>query len=181
VLFADPIYAVLGRIANIPKSHAYGLDGDVTWAITDHLTAMASATYIDTYIGTYIGVNEAGLPQNFKGGQFPYSPHWQGALTLNYDTPINDAFGLQATVNEHWQSGSCADLCTNSVYAIKSYALLNASIGIHTSDNRWLFSLWGRNLTNKYYWSSVANNTNTYVRFPGMTRTFGASLTYNFQ
>ncbi|MEI9988614.1 MAG: TonB-dependent receptor [Rhizomicrobium sp.] len=180
VLFADPIYTVLGRVANIPTSHADGVDGDVTWAITDRLTAMLAATYVETYVGNYLGVDESGNPANFKGSQFPYSPHWQGALTLNYDTPITDTLGLQATVNEHWQSKSCADLCTDAVYAIKSYGLLNASIGLHSLDNNWLFSIWGRNLTNQYYWTSVANNTNTYVRFPGMTMTYGASLTYNF-
>ena len=29
--FADPIYTALTRLDNVPKSNAYGVDGDLTW------------------------------------------------------------------------------------------------------------------------------------------------------
>jgi iron complex outermembrane recepter protein len=58
--------------------------------------------------------------------------------------------------------------------------LLNASVGIHTLDGKWGLSVWGNNLTDEYYWLSVTQNANTVIRFPGKTRTYGASLTYRF-
>ena len=58
--------------------------------------------------------------------------------------------------------------------------MLNASLGVHALDDRWELSLWGRNLTDEYYWSAVSSNANVVVRFPGQTRTYGASLTFKF-
>jgi outer membrane receptor protein involved in Fe transport len=57
---------------------------------------------------------------------------------------------------------------------------LNSSIGIHTLDHKYELSIWGRNLTNTYYWSSVASNANTVVRFPGQPLTFGATLSARY-
>ena len=40
VYFKDPIYTALARLQNIPKSEAYGIDGDVTWRFdTEFLTS----------------------------------------------------------------------------------------------------------------------------------------------
>ena len=63
---------------------------------------------------------------------------------------------------------------------IDSYSVLNGSIGVHTLDGRWDLTFWGNNLTDEYYWLAVTQNANTIIRFPGKTRTYGASLTYRF-
>jgi iron complex outermembrane receptor protein len=44
----------------------------------------------------------------------------------------------------------------------------------------WELSLWGRNLTDEYYWSAVSSNANVVVRFPGKPTTYGASLSLKF-
>ena len=54
------------------------------------------------------------------------------------------------------------------------------TLGVHTLDGQWDFSLWGNNLTDEYYWLSVTQNANTIIRFPGKSATWGASLTYRF-
>ena len=179
--FADPIYGALGRLVNIPTSNADGIDGSATWAITDELTALASVTYVHTYIGNYVGVNQYGLSQQYEGSQFSYSPNWQGAITLSYVRPISADLAFDATINEHLQSKSCADLCDDPAFHISGYGLLNVSVGIKSQDGAWDFALWARNLTDTYYWNSVADNADLLVRFPGQTRTFGLSLTHNFQ
>ena len=63
---------------------------------------------------------------------------------------------------------------------IDGYSVMNASIGVHTLDGKWDLTFWGNNLTDEYYWLSVTQNANTVIRFPGKTRTYGASLTYRF-
>ena len=66
------------------------------------------------------------------------------------------------------QTDSHANLGEDPLFKIKPYGLLNGGVGIHTLDHRYELSIWGRNLTNTYCWSSVASNANTVVRFPGM-------------
>jgi outer membrane receptor protein involved in Fe transport len=180
VYFQDPIYTALARLANVPDSEALGVDADITWRVTDDLTLIGSATWLDTRVNGYNGINASGVAQLYDGNAFPYSPTWQTSGTIVFDRPISDSLGLQAALNGRWQSESAADLGDSPTFAIDSYGLLNGSIGIHDLDDRWELSLWGRNLTDTYYWTAVASNANVVVRFPGQARTYGASLTFNF-
>ena len=86
----------------------------------------------------------------------------------------------KAAIAGRYQSKSHADLEGDPRFVIEDYGVLNASLGVHALDDRWELSLWGRNLTDEYYWSAVSSNANVVVRFPGQTRTSGASLTFKF-
>src|SRR5690606_39859786 len=74
VYFADPIYTTLLRLDNIPKSRAYGLDGDLSIDVTDSLNLSVAATWLKTEIQGYVGINAAGQLFDFDGFAFPYSP-----------------------------------------------------------------------------------------------------------
>lgn len=178
--FADPIYTALARLQNVPESRAYGVDADITWRVTDDLTLIGAATYLDTEVINYNGTGPDGLAHVYDGVPFPYAAEWQLSGTIIYDRPISPTMGFQAAINGRWQSDTAADLGDQSTFEIDSYALLNASFGIHALDDRWALQVWGRNITDTYYWTSVASNANVVVRFPGQTPTYGVSLTFNY-
>jgi iron complex outermembrane recepter protein len=178
--FADPIYTALARLDNVPKSTAYGVEGELTWSPSRFLTLAASALWLQTEIQDYIGTNAAGQPQNFDGAEFIYSPEFQGSLSIIFDHEISDALGLQVTLNTRYQSESNTIFEDLPLYALPSYGLVNASIGLHGRDDRWSVTLWGRNLTDEYYWSAVASNANVVVRFPSPPLTYGATLGFKF-
>lgn len=180
VYFPDPIYTALARLQNVPESEATGFEADATWHVTDNLTLTGTATFLETKVINYNGTNAAGQPQLYDGRAFPYSPETSLAGTVIYDTPISDTLGLQLALNGRWQDDSAADLGDSPNYVIDAYGLVNASVGIHDLDGAWSASLWARNLTDEYYWTSVASNANVVVRFPGQPLTWGASFTYNF-
>jgi iron complex outermembrane receptor protein len=180
VYFADPIYTALARLQNVPQSEATGFEADATWHVTDNLTFTGTATFLETKVINYQGTNAAGQPQVYDGVSFPYSPELSVAGTVVYDTPITDTLGLQLALNGRWQDDSAADLGDSPTYVIDAYGLVNASVGIHDLGGAWSASVWARNLTDEYYWTSVASNANVVVRFPGQPLTWGASFTYNF-
>lgn len=180
VYFADPIYTALARLQNVPDAEATGAEVEATWHIGDALTLTGTATWVDTQVNNYQGTNAAGQPQVYDGVSFPYSPELQVAGTILYDAPITDTLGLQLALNARWQDDSAADLGDSPLYVIDSYGLVNASAGLHDLGGKWAFSVWSRNLTDEYYWTSVASNANVVVRFPGQPRTFGATLTLNY-
>ncbi len=180
VYFADPIYTALARLQNVPDAEATGAEADLTWHATDNLIFTGSATWLETKIINYQGTNAAGQPQTYDGVAFPYSPELQVAGTVIYDAPISDTLGMQLALNARWQDESAADLGDSPGYVIDAYGLVNASAGIHDLGGKWSLSVWARNLTDEYYWTSVASNANVVVRFPGMPRTYGASLTFNY-
>ena len=112
--------------------------------------------------------------------EFLYSPDTTSTLSLLYARPVTATLGINATLNGRYQSTSHADLAGTDLYAVDSYSVLNASVGVQTLDGRWDLTLWGSNLTDEYYWLTVTQGANTVIRFPGQARTYGASLTYRF-
>lgn len=180
VYFADPIYTTLLRLDNIPESRAYGIDGDLSWRATDELTLTLAGTWLKTEIKNYIGINAAGEPFDYDGLEFPYSPEFSGAAAVTYDTPVTDQLGIRAILNGRYQSSTSSTIEEFSPLAIKDYGILNASLALYDLDGKWEASLWGRNITDTYYWSSAATNANTAVRFPGRSSSFGATVRFRF-
>jgi len=178
--FADPIYTALARLQNVPESRAYGVDLDVRWRATDNLTLIGSTTYLNTEVVNYSGTGPDGLPRLYDGVAFPYAAEWQVSGTVVYDAQISANLGFQAALNGRWQSDTAADLGDQSTFQIDSYGLVNASVGIHSLSDSWALQLWGRNITDTYYWTSVASNANVVVQIPGQAPTYGVSLTFNY-
>lgn len=178
--FPDPVYTALSRLQNVPESRAYGLDVDVTALVAEGITVVAAGTWLDTEITDYVGINGAGLPQDFDGASFLYSPEFTGSLSLMYDKPLHSTLGLRGALNARYQSDSQAGLSGNPLYAIDGHTSLNGTIGIYSLDGPWELSLWGQNLTDEYHWGQVTSNANTIVRFAAQPRTYGLSLTYTY-
>ncbi|TGD73372.1 TonB-dependent receptor [Mangrovimicrobium sediminis] len=180
VYFADPIYTALPRLDNIPDSEAYGLDTELTWLVTEGLTAFAAATWLQTEIQDYTGINNAGEVTDYDGAEFLYSPDLTASLTFLYQRAISAGLGFNASLNARYQSDSYANLEGDDEYTIDAYNVVNASIGLGALTGNWDVSLWAENLTDEYYWLTVTQGANTVIRFPGKSRTYGATLTYRF-
>lgn len=178
--FADPIYTALARLDNVPESKAYGVEGEVTVRPTPALTLIGNALWLKTRVDEYIGTNAAGQPQDFAGSQFIYSPEWTVSGTALLDQPITPRINLTANANVRYQSRQTTIFEDNPLYDIDPYTLVNAGLGIKAADDSWSLSVWGRNLFDKYYWNAVASNANIVVRFPGQTRTYGATAAFRF-
>jgi len=178
--FADPIYTALARLQNVPESRAYGVDLDLTWRATENLTLIGSATYLNTEVINYAGTGPDGLPRLYDGVAFPYAAEWQASGTIVYDRELSSTLGFQAALNARWQDDTAAGLGDQSSFEIDGYSIVNGSFGIHALSDRWALQVWGRNITDTYYWTSVASNANVVVRFPGQSPTYGVSLTLNY-
>lgn len=178
--FPDPIYTALSQLQNAPEGEAYGLDAEVTWLLTENLTAIGALTLLQTEYGEFNTFDFAGRPTNAAGDAFLYSPETTTSLTLLYDRDLNEKFGLFGALNGRWQSDSTAGDPDNPLYDIDAYGVLNGSIGVYTLDDRWEFSVWGKNLTDEYYWQQITSNANVILRFAGRPRTYGASLSMRF-
>jgi outer membrane receptor protein involved in Fe transport len=178
--FADPIYTALARLDNVPKSEAYGVEGELTVRPAPALTLSANALWLKTRVIGYVGTNAAGQSQNFDGARFIYSPEWTASGTAFFDQPVTDALNVTANGNVRWQSRQTTIFEVNPLYDIKPYATVNAGFGVKASDDSWALNVWGRNLFDKYYWNAVASNANIVVRFPGQVRTYGVSANFRF-
>ena len=59
------------------------------------------------------------------------------------------------------------------------FVLLNSQVKLHVREHTWI-TVWGRNLTDKYYYTGGQSNPTGDVGTPGSPRTFGASIGADF-
>lgn len=177
--FADPIYTALSRLDNIPKSKAYGFEGELALRPAQGVTLTANGLWLKTKVIGYVGTNAAGQVADYDGAEFIYSPRFQGSVVAAYDTPVSDTMNLNGAVSVRYQSKSNTIFENDPLYQIDSYAVVNASLGVK-DESGWSLALWSKNLFNKYYWSAVASNANVVVRFANQPRTFGLTAGYAF-
>ena len=49
------------------------------------------------------------------------------------------------------------------------------------ADGRWRAFIWGKNITNTYYWTNVVSGYDTVSRFAGLPATYGVTVSYKFR
>jgi iron complex outermembrane recepter protein len=110
---------------------------------------------------------------------FANVPRWttDAGGTYSFSVPrVDGKFAF--TADYSWRSMQFGDFGNTPQEIIKAYGLLNANIS-HTAGP-WTVTLWGRNLTDKYYYEAVAI-TGAFQQFPGVPRTYGLTAYVNFQ
>jgi outer membrane receptor protein involved in Fe transport len=172
-----PVFGPLEALVNVPKSRVIGAEFQALWKPVRGLTINLSGTYADSKIlDGFTNYNAYGMVQNFSGEAFPLTSKFQGDVDAAYEFPLRvgvDGF-VGANVNE--QSKTNGALGELPLLAIDSYVLLDLRAGIKSNDGTWRFSVWGHNVTNKYYWTIADHIADTTVRYAGRPATFGATL-----
>lgn len=144
----DPIKATQ-LLINLPKSQIYGLEAELNAWVSDALDLRASLGLLHTEVkdGFISGTDVA-------GNQLSNAP------------PVNFGLGFDWTVvdNKNGKIGLHGDLIYNAsqYFEVKnidrlqqpSYALLNAQITWESANGRFNASLWGKNLTDTFYFTS---------------------------
>ncbi|WP_431469646.1 TonB-dependent receptor [Sphingosinithalassobacter sp. LHW66-3] len=176
----DPTFGALQRLVNIPESHAWGIDAEVTLRPTPAFVLTWNGTYLNTEIENYVGANAAGIPTDFSGAEFSFAPEFSTSATATLTLPLSSSLNFQATLNGSYRTETHSDFGEDPLFRIPDYALVNGSFGIASANGGWALTVWGRNITDTYYWTSVVDNQNLNVRYAGMPRTYGASFTFNF-
>lgn len=189
----DPlrIFGVLNAIVNIPKSSEKGAELAVKYRPIQGLTLTASTTYLDSRVdGDFPGYNPYSLNAtiNLKGEPFPNTPKWSARLGGQYSWEILPGrYSAYVGLDGNYVGSSQGQFGNNSAVAegfpsleIASYATLDLRAGLDSDDGHWRFQVFGRNVTNKYYWTQAIHIDDAAVRFAGMPATFGASVAYRY-
>ena len=177
----DLVFTALKRIVNVPESRVFGFEGDANFQITSNLQVNGGFSYTNSDITKFVGYNTLGQQQNFASSPFPYTPTWQLNGAINYNRPVTSRFGVDGGLEVSYQSYETAALSNDPGLYVAPYALVNGTLGVYQLDHAWRATLFVRNLFNTYYWTDADVATDTVFRVPGMTRTFGLRLTYDFR
>lgn len=191
--FVDPIFGELDNLQNVPKSRVKGAELEINAFPTEGLTLSGSVLYLDAKVREYQGI--VGSTQNaqglnvpvfapYRGARLPFSPKWQYSLRADYRYPLSGRLDGFVGVGVSGQSKSIGILTILpqdiADFEINSRALVDATIGIEAEDGKWKLGLWGRNITNKYYWTQVNVAYDSVAKYPGRPAEYGVMFSFKY-
>jgi TonB dependent receptor len=161
---------------------------NVPWRVGVDWKVQPEATYLDSKVTSNF-FNYAAYTTgpsdtvNFKDEAFPFTPKWSLNYGARYDGDLNGRVSAFVSGNGSYQTQTVAAFGRSDggpSLAIKAYGLVDLSSGLATSDGKWHFELWGKNVLNKYYWTSAVYVDDTTVRYAGMPATYGLTVHYRY-
>lgn len=180
-----PVFQAQPILVNVPKSRVAGAEINIMARPTDRLTLNGGMTYVNSRVRTNPDTNTPpldgfGNPTSYIGRPFPNTPQWQGVGDVEYQFPLGDGLTGFAGSTLTFRSASYAAFGGNPEFRINSYALLDLRAGVETRDGRWRAQVWGRNITNKYYWNGVNYLVDAVERRAGNPVTYGVTISYRY-
>jgi len=185
----DNIFGPIFKLLNVPTSEADGAELGIVVRPAEGLTVDFAGTYIDTRVTSdFLNFNAYGDPIDFKGEKFPFTPEWSAVGGIRYERSLTrdwDAYAMargsyQSETNSSFGAETGAVLHGYPSLTNKAYAILDLSLGATTADGRWKAEIWGRNVTNTYYWNTTSYLIDNVVRRTGRPATYGITVGFNY-
>ncbi len=161
-------------LANAGDARVYGVEAEAVWAVSDAFSLRAGMNLIDAEITT----------GNFDGDTPVQTPTFSTSLIANYES-VNPVAGVLPFVLMDYSYRSMVELAlaNNPAEKQEGYGLLGLRAGVRSQDEKWEFSAWARNLTDKLYKASSFGAGSTFL--PGRIvyaepRMYGVTIRYNF-
>lgn len=188
VNLADPVSGVVQIIKNTADAEIFGIEVDGTFALTDSLVLMTSIGWIDAdYADVSFDLNGDGVVNDAdRDLELPRAAEWTYNIGLNYDVEIGAWGNMSARVSfAHRDESAYTD---NNRGFITEQDILDAGLDFYSNDGRWVYSLYGRNLTDEVKHGGDTQLPSALGPVPlGGTfsplargRVFGAEITFNY-
>ncbi|WP_232494836.1 TonB-dependent receptor [Novosphingobium kaempferiae] len=202
------IFGVLERLSNIPRSDILGAEGQVLLRPFEGLSASANATYVRSRVRSNPdGSDYTTFPSRahdpaaavpVTGMSFPFTPKFSASADIGYDWAVSD--GLKASIGASltYQGRSRAtltqadpgrpadtslgarDTYNDPTFSLPAYTLLDLRASLASPDGKYTVSIFGRNVTNKFYATSTTLVLDTIVQYTGMPATYGIKLSVRY-
>jgi iron complex outermembrane receptor protein len=177
-------------LSNAAEAKSKGIDLDLQAQITDQFDAHLNSTIQNPFYASYPNaggsvVNPDGIGTllsvyNASGQQLVFSPKYAANVGFGYRLPM--AIG-EGSAGADYTYTSGFPLTPDQEIRNGGLGLLNARLGWTPPDawKHWKFQLWGKNLTDKHYFSGAAeqNNRGGQTVAPAAPRTYGFTVSYD--
>ena len=139
--------------ANGGKAKSNGVEFAAAFVPLEGLNLFLNGAYTDASL-----TEDAPAAGGLNGDPLPYVPEWSFSAGGDYDWSLaggNTAYvgGTLSYTGDRPSAFDNRNASDNSIIEASSYNLVNLRAGIETE--RWVFELYGRNLTNEYAGNSV--------------------------
>jgi len=176
----QPIFGILNNLQNVPKSTVDGGELQLAWTPLHGLRLTAAATYLEAKVIEFVGTNADGIRQDYAGSAVPYSPKWSTNATADYDWNLSSALIASVGLTAAQRSVSYATVGPTPIDRISPYTLLDLRASVRTQDGKYRVEVYGKNVTNRFYWDNVSHPYDTVVRYAGMPETWGITFSARF-
>lgn len=189
---SDPVFGLLENILNVPKSKVLGVEAELQLYPVDGLNISLSGSYLDSKVNgkfdkTIAGLaiyNQAGYKGDYNGSTLPFTPKYSAVVDAEYKFPVSAStetfFGGTLTYQDKTNATFETAVLKADEYRIPAYALLDLRAGIQSADGSWKASVFGRNVGNKTYATTIFSGSDVLYRYTGRPATYGVSLTVRY-
>jgi outer membrane receptor protein involved in Fe transport len=186
----DAIFGLLDTLVNVPKSEVNGAEFELHVRPVDGLDLRAAATYLESKVREYDGtvgidrVNGLAFPvlASFSGVSLPFAPRFQGSASADYAFRAWARYQAFVGASLAAQSKSLGSLALSAQdvadATIDAHATVDLRAGVASADDKWKVTLWGTNVTDKYYWTNALRVYDTVVRYSGRPAEYGISINW---
>jgi iron complex outermembrane recepter protein len=181
-------FGILDSLANVPKSTVKGFELELTASPTAGLVFNAAATYIQGTIDRYSGINAAGVDSVFDGSRVPFAPEWQVGTNGDYSFAVGSleaSLGFSLSMRSDTPSVVGGDINPPAavgnrpkLFVLPGYETLDLRAGIGPKQGPWRMMVWGKNVTNSYYFTNQVAAFDTIGGYTGRPATYGVTLSY---
>jgi iron complex outermembrane recepter protein len=187
---SDPVWGLLEKLVNVPKSRVYGIEGELVARPVDGLTLSAGATYLKSKVTSNFSTangsavyNSMGFTGNFKGSKLPFTPEFTANADLQYEFDMGDIRPFVGATAVH--QGKSNATYENAIlradfFKIPSYTTVDLRAGVGAADDEWKVMLYGRNVFDKYYIVSPTFYHDAYFNIVGRPATYGVQVSMKY-
>lgn len=174
---------------NAASSKLDGVEVEMSWNVTPRFNFHGSVGYLHARFSDYVTADplDADIPpggavplQQLAGRQLPFAPKWSATAGASYAVPLSwGKFVLSGDVQS--KSRHYPNQFNNPELEL-GYTTVDAGIKYTTEDERISVNVWGRNLTDAFYWASsnVNGTSRQIIGSQGEPRTYGVTVGYTF-
>lgn len=188
----DPVFGLLTKMINIPKSYVWGVQSAMLAEPIvglrlslngSYMRSAVSGNFSETANGSAV-YNAEGYTGNFKGAELPYAPRWSANVDAEYEWLRQSAWAPFVGANLYFQGRENATfqnaLLKAPDFVIPSYTTLGVRAGLRSTNDRWQVEVYGRNVLNRYYLTTITSYLDTRVHFAGMPAVYGVDVRLKF-
>ena len=163
-------------VGNVEEVTTQGVELESFLSLGSGFFATLGVTYADARYGSLSGSNA-----NLSDRRLTQSPLWQGSASIFIDREVpNTDMRWMANLNVSHVGAANTGSDLDPEKLRRAFNLVNAQVGIRTSDEKYEIVLWGRNLgdkrTNSLVFDSVFQG-GSFSTFLNPPRTYGISFT----
>ncbi|WP_426165938.1 TonB-dependent receptor [Sandarakinorhabdus sp. DWP1-3-1] len=150
---------VVTRFTNAGDVSTRGGELDFAWRPVPDLSFGGGVAYTDARVDSFNApAGGAAVP---AGTQLAFAPKWKGSLTVDYRLrtggPIDVTFGAQGSTQSSQLSLFDASAAIRAAGLIDAYSLVDAQIGIVSSDDAFRISFVAKNLFDTSFPAQITN------------------------